>query len=383
MRILAVSHSCAAEVNQELFTEIVAQPDTDVLLVMPRTWRSEYTGRRFSTTVRRSTARLSVLQLPVIRPGHVWQHAYIGLARTDIARFDPHIVYSTQEPWSLANEQFRRLAKRRAAPFVFHTNQNLLKRLPAPFRQFERASYRDCTFALAYSEGARRVMTEKGLRRPSAVVPYGTNVDHFHPGMEPALREALGVGSSVVLGYVGRLVPEKGVDLLIRATAALHRSGRDVRALVVGEGAESGRLRSLATQLGIGTRVQFTGPVAHEDAAIRMRCIDILVLPSRTTRRWKEQFGRVLIEAWATQIPVVGSTSGEIPHFVKAAGGGLIFREDDTNDLVARLGELVDDTEARREFGARGGATVRAQYTFSAVAARLRELFDQVTNQTR
>ncbi len=100
--------------------------------------------------------------------------------------------------------------------------------------------------------------------------------------------------------------------------------------------------------------------------------VDVLVLPSRTTRVWKEQLGRVLLEAMACKVPVVGSDSGAIP-------AGLIFPEGDVAALAGCLQRLRDSPELRRELGERGYARVLAHYSQERVAARTAAFYRQLT----
>jgi glycosyltransferase involved in cell wall biosynthesis len=103
------------------------------------------------------------------------------------------------------------------------------------------------------------------------------------------------------------------------------------------------------------------------------RELDCLALPSRTTTNWKEQFGRVLIEAMATGVPVVGAQSGEIPSVIGDAG--LTFREDDVDELRARLRELQQSREWRELFGGMGRARVLAHFTMQQVANRTLDVY--------
>ncbi len=373
MKILAVSHSCIVDVNQRLFIELNRLPDTRVELVVPYEWVSEYDGKRF-LSAHHPEATFPIHHVPVVKPGHITFHCYPRLPMAAIRRFAPDVIYSTQEPWSLSNLQFLLLAKQLKIPFFFHTNQNLFKNYPPPFRWFEQLSYRAAGTALSYSEEARQVMIKKGLKRPSLVIPYATSIEQFQPGREEPLRQELGLADAVVIGYMGRFVAEKGVELIIQALAKLPDT---VKLLLVGSGVEEAQLRAEAAERGVAERVVFTGSVAHNQADRYMRCLDILVLPSRTASNWKEQFGRVLIEALACKIPVVGSDSGEIPNVIQATGGGLVFPEGDADALAKCLGELIASPERRRELASTGYEAVHDRYTFEAVARQLHTVFSQ------
>ena len=270
--------------------------------------------------------------------------------------------------------QFLLLAKQLKVPFFFHTNQNLFKNYPPPFRWFEQLAYKTARTALSYSEEAREVMAKKGLKGPSKVVPYATSIEQFQPGREEVLRRELGLEGFLVVGYMGRFVVDKGVDLLVEALAQLPQS---VKLLLVGSGVEEAPLRALAKERGVTERVVFAGAVPHNQADRYMRCLDVLVLPSRTMPHWKEQFGRVLIEALACHIPVVGSDSGEIPNVIRDTGGGLVFDEGSAAGLAKCLNELVASSERRNELAQTGATAVHDRYTFEAVARQLRAVFSQ------
>jgi glycosyltransferase involved in cell wall biosynthesis len=162
-----------------------------------------------------------------------------------------------------------------------------------------------------------------------------------------------------------RLVAEKGVDLLLRAAAGLPGAWR-VR--VAGEGPERPLLERLAQELGIGARVLFDGAIPSGQMAAYLQQLDALVLASRTRPNWKEQFGRVLIEAMACGVPVIGAQSGEIPHVIGDAG--LTFPEEDVAALRACLQALLEAPDRRAELGRRGRARVLAHYTQREIAAQ-------------
>ena len=101
-----------------------------------------------------------------------------------------------------------------------------------------------------------------------------------------------------LVGYVGRLVPEKGIPDLLHAVANTQR----LRLLIVGDGPERIALQQLAQDIGLGTRCTFRWVCPMTRLQISLSALDILVLPSRTTKNWKEQFGRVLVEAMACEV---------------------------------------------------------------------------------
>ena len=200
---------------------------------------------------------------------------------------------------------------------------------------------------------------------------FGVDPECFvpHPATQPACGSAqdkpkraaaqpFRIGSGV-----GRLVEEKGVDILLRAVAALDGNWR---VHLLGSGPAQAQLEALARELGIAARVQFDPPRPSGEMPAYYAQLDLFVLPSRTRRNWKEQFGRALVEAMACAVPVIGSDCGEIPNVIGDAG--LIFREEDVVALRAHIAALCDNPAQRAELGQRGRARVLARFTQARVA---------------
>ena len=173
------------------------------------------------------------------------------------------------------------------------------------------------------------------------------------------------------MGFVGRLEPVKGVEVLISAAARLSSPASIV---IAGDGPEKGRLLRLAAARGVQGRVSFLGQVAYAEVPGLLKALDVLVLPSVTLLPWhKEQFGRVLVEAMAAGVPVVGSSSGAIPEVIGDAG--LVAPEGDAAALAAALDRLLADPALRAALVERARQRVVSQYAWPVLAARTRELY--------
>jgi glycosyltransferase involved in cell wall biosynthesis len=167
------------------------------------------------------------------------------------------------------------------------------------------------------------------------------------------------------------MVPEKGLRLLTRV---LDRLPVPWRALLVGGGPLDAELRAWAARHAGRARV-VTG-VAHDQVPAYLNAMDLLCAPSQTTPRWREQFGRMLIEAFACGVPVVGSDSGEIPHVLD--GAGRVVGEADEDGWAAAVAELLDSPERRAELAARGLDRARAEFAWPVVARKHLDFFGQL-----
>jgi glycosyltransferase involved in cell wall biosynthesis len=143
--------------------------------------------------------------------------------------------------------------------------------------------------------------------------------------------------------------------------------------LILGDGPARGALEGIATDLGLGSSIRFLSGVQHDAVRGVMAAIDVLVLPSRTTPKWKEQFGRVLVEGMAAGCVVVGSSSGAIPEVVGDAG--LIFPEDDVEGLAQALRRALGEPGLMEALRIRGRKRVREHYTWEVIASRITDFY--------
>jgi glycosyltransferase involved in cell wall biosynthesis len=359
-----ISKACLVGAYQKKLEELARLPDMELDVLVPPYWRD---SRGVTRLERRYMQGYNLHVAPMALNGHFHLHWYPGLgARLRALR--PDIVHIDEEPYNLATWQAMRLARALGASACFFTWQNLPRAYPPPFHWFERYNYRHAAHALAGSAAAAEVLRAKGYAGPLSVVPqFGVDPEEYRPGKAP---RSPGV---FVVGYAGGLVAEKGVDILLKALAGLE--GR-WEARLVGEGAEGPRLARLTQRLGLAERVRFQGRVPSGAMPDFYRGLDVLVLPSRSRPNWVEQFGRVLIEAMACGVAVIGSTCGEIPQVIGDAG--LIFPEGDVEALRAQLARLQADPLLRAELAVRGRARVLARYTQAQVAANTYAAYRQM-----
>ena len=166
-------------------------------------------------------------------------------------------------------------------------------------------------------------------------------------------------------------MPEKGVDLLLEAVA--DSKVGEWSLVIAGDGSHRERLRDLSVNLGLDERVKFVGRMPSAQMPDFYRSLDVLALPSRTMPNWKEQFGRVLVEAMACGVPVLGSDSGEIPQVI--GDGGLVFPEGDVSALRGCLARLSSETALRATLSKRARERVLTHYTQRQIALATRDVY--------
>lgn len=371
MRVTAISHSCVTDVNQQLYAELSNQPNVSVDLVVPSSWRSEYSGKYIDPGLL-SGGGFRLYAHPVIGAGALHTHLYQAGFSHLIRSSKPDVLFVDEEPWSFAMAQALMVSRRIGVPLVAYTKQNISKRYPPPFRWIEQATYRRSSAIAVISDEVRDVLRQKGYTGHAPLLEHGCDLSLFHPRESQSLRQELGL-TGMVAGYMGRLVPEKGLDTLIQALELLAAKCPEIpfSCLMVGSGPHEADLRLAAREAGVAERVRFAGAVPHSQAGDYMACMDVLVLPSRTTSGWKEQFGRVIVEALASGAAVIGSDSGQIPHLISKTGGGLVFHEGDASGLAGAIETYLRRPELRMAAAEAGRRSVQCYFTYRAIAADL------------
>lgn len=351
-----VSKACLVGIYQRKLEEMARHRGLELLVVVPPFWRDE---RGITVLERAFTGGYELVVEPVVWNGSFHLHLYPRLGRR-IREFRPEVVHLDEEPYNLATFHGMVLARREGCRTLWFSWQNLLRRYPPPFSLFERYCLARADAAIVGSHTAAQVWRTKGYGGPLAVIPqFGVDPTAFAPPPEPAYK------SEFVVGFAGRLVQEKGVDLLLEAASGL---AQQVRVQILGHGPLRAGLERLASQMGLSQRVDFLGSLPSLQMPEFYRRLDVLVLPSRSRPNWVEQFGRVLVEAMACGVPVVGSDCGEIPHVIGEAG--LVFPEGDATALRQALARLMADPALRADLARRGRQRVLAHFTQARLAAQ-------------
>ena len=372
LKILAISHACVTDVNQQLFVELARIGDNQIELVAPSSWKSEYSSTPQNLKLLDSV-NFPVHSFPVYFSGNLTLHFYKGALAKIFRKFDPDVIFIDQEPWAFSTAQWLSLAVRFKKPTVIYTKQNIYKNYPLPFRILEKRCYSIAKSIMVINKETEDVLRKKGYTGPAPELAHGCDLSLFYPGDTAEMRKKLGL-TGTVLGYMGRLVPDKGIDVMIRAAIKLRETNQDISLLIVGSGEEDASLKELVASSSLPLNVVFTGSVPHREAGDYMRCMDIFVLCSRTRSNWKEQFGRVIVEAMACGVPVVGSDSGHIPVLIEQTEGGLVFKEDNVEDLKDKIQQLINNPNTREQMALSGRKYVSEHFTHKAVAETLNSI---------
>jgi glycosyltransferase involved in cell wall biosynthesis len=363
LRIASIAHpAVSSEAGRLRYPYLAEKSDVELHLIMPAIWK-EFGRTIVAEPPHETDFQVHVLpiRLPHAGPMNWYLHFYPELGRL-LRQIDPDVIHLWEEPWSIVALQAQLL--RRRAALVLEVDQNILKRLPPPFEAIRKFVLGRTDHVLSRTGDATMVVRARGYAGPVTPIGYGVDVGTFTP-LDPGEARS---ERDFRIGYVGRLIEEKGLD---DALEAMVMGGTAVSFAIMGEGPYEPKLREHVAALGLEQRVSFQKWGTPADVASFLRGLDALVLLTRTTKAVREQFGRVIIEAQACGVPVIGSTCGAIPDV--AGEGGWIVPERDPQALRSLLNQITADPALVRAKGLAARANVQARFTYEAVATALHD----------
>lgn len=369
-RLTTIGHSYVVAENRRLAHEmaVAGRGRWRVTAIAPKAYRGDL--RRVTLETRDDEAcALVPLGVRFDRVPHLMMYAGLRTALSSSA----DVVHCWEEPYVAAGAQVAKHTPG-GARLVYATFQNLSKRYPPPFAELERRSLDRAAGWIAFGRTVENALGARdGYDRiPHRVIPPGVDVGRFTPDTASGLAVRRRIGWSEdarVVGYLGRFTPQKGLhdlcDALDRVRAPWH-------ALFVGGGALQADLERFRDRH--HGRVHIANGVSHADVPHWLNAMTVLCAPSRTTPHWREQFGRMLIEAMACGVPVVATTSGEMPHVV--GGAGHVVPEQDPAALADAIATLLADDGAWNQLSAAGIARARTCFAWPVVARQHLDFFD-------
>jgi glycosyltransferase involved in cell wall biosynthesis len=380
IRVLTIGHSYVVAENRALVREVARDSQLDVTVAAPVAFRSGLGRIELQPEPSDSPLTLKPLAARLTQWTQIFAYDTSGL-RTLIENGDFDVVHAWEEPYIYAGYQIARAMAKSRAAFCFRTAQNMNKRYPFPFSHFEHAAL---ARAQGWIAGGKLVFESRVSRgypeERGRIMTLAVDLDAFKP-LAPERKQTvaheLGLQPPIV-AYVGRLTRAKGIDLMMRAMDAVG-TATPWSLLVMGAGPMEAELRNWAAARGWSDRVQVR-LVPHRDVPEYLGAADLLLAPSQTGSRWREQFGRMVIEAFACGVPVLGSDSGEIPYVIGDAGRTL--PENDAAAWAKAIIEVLGSTTMRADMARRGFERVQA-YSVAAVAKQYATYYRNLAERRR
>jgi len=380
MKVLVVSHPCATAANQAVFAEIHRQTGWDLRLMIPSNWKDEFGNVLNQKEWPGLEGRVS--KSPVMFNGNIVLHFYRMNWGAFLKRENFDVIYMHHEPYALATGQVCLANSRQRIPaaFGFYSAQNIAKSYPPPFSWIERLVYRSSKFCFPVSGTVADVLERKQSRATQTICPLPVDASVYFPRPEAASPFSRQTGEPAI-GYVGRLVESKGLATLAKALEKLTDLAWHFH--VIGTGEYRATFQRLLAEAGIAGRVTFHGFTPHLKTPEYLSAFDLLVVPSETQPNWKEQFGRVVVEAMACGTPVVGSDSGEIPVLIRASGGGIVFPERDVTALADAIRRLITQPDLQRQLAEKGRKWVGESAELKVVARSMAAAMQRASTEQK
>jgi len=253
-------------------------------------------------------------------------------------------------------------------------------------RLVEGYTMRSSDIVIALNKTMYRALAEKVGVSPGklVIVPNGVDIDFFRPGLKDELvLSKYGLKEQNYILFVGRVSPEKGVHVLLRAFKHISNElSKSFKLVIVGPFSGAFNVAQVSSYAEammkyakekLGERVFFTGAIDKSSLRILYSNAYCLVLPSLT-----EAFPMVLLEAMASGTPPIGSTAGGIPDIIINGANGLLFRKGDWKDLANKLQMLIQDKSFRDKLAHNARKFTEKNFSWNIVAEKIREIYNSI-----
>ena len=377
MKVLVISHTYIAPINREKWQVFAKQhKDVQLKVLFPNIWPDAMFTLHAGEFKKDNLDNCEFIALDTFNSGNEVLYGYYPRQFIKLIKaFKPDLIHVEQGDNAFSFFQtilFSKLFSRKSK-FSFFTWINWKPRHSIKYKLIwsfvEMWNRYFSAGAIVGNHDAKMLLKEKGFLRPVEVLPQlGVNKDLFIPATNINRDKKY-------IGFIGRLVPEKGVHLLLEAFNKLYSQYPDWNLKILGEGKEEGDLKKYVSCNNLQDRVEFLPAVSHKKVVSVFHSMDILVLPSYDTFYWKEQFGHVLIEAMSCKVVVVGSTGGEIPNVIGDAG--FVFQQKNKLQLYHSLKSLMDDENLRLQLSEKGLKRVKENFSHEAIAKKTYEFWQE------
>jgi glycosyltransferase involved in cell wall biosynthesis len=367
-RAVIVSHLYADPANRAKLREL-AGLGVSLAVAVPDKWAAG-DGKARSTSWG-DDGGVRVVPVPVIgrvaEPGRLhWNRKTLRRLLTD---FRPDLLHIEEEPWTQPASLALGLARRLGIRSVLSTAESLPGRYSIAQRFRRERSLRLATGVI----GINRLAVDLAIKRRPKVPHLALPQIGITP--PPAVTRVPHPG--LAIGFLGRLVPERGLDILFRACVGL--AGKWTLT-VIGTGPSQEELEALSERLGISARVSWLGALPREEVDQVWPRLDCLVFPARTTARWVATTARAALHAMANGVPVLASDSGALPEIVGDAG--RIVPEEDVAALSAALEALHNNRSECERLGTAARRRIMDEFSDAAIAARTLTFWRSLTPAT-
>lgn len=374
LKVLSIGHSYVVGMNRSILRELAEDPLFDVTIAAPSLFNGSLRTIELEPEPETSKVKLISLDAYFTNKMHIFSYDHFQLKGLFKQDFD--LVHAWEEPYIFSGFQIARMAHKTKTPYAFRTAQSLVKNYMYPFNYFEKKSFSWASRWIAGGQLVFNSMLEKGLEKEKGkVLTLAVDTKAFKPFDDlekKATRDMHGLKGPVI-GYLGRLSEEKGCDLFMEVLSQMKDLPWNF--LVMGSGPYKDKIEKWAESEGLASRVKVR-LFKHNEVPHVLPVCDLLICPSQTRKFWKEQFGRMVVEAFASGVPVMTSNSGEIPRVVGDAG--VVLPEASRDEWLKALKAFVTRPESYQEYREKGLKRVH-QFSAQAIAEQYKVFYKELS----
>lgn len=364
--VLAISHSFIVDTNREIWNSLAQKEDVDVDLICPDHWKSNLIKDLFFKFNKETDQDFNqVYPTSVYFKGNASFFFFKLLPLIKILRTKKYDkILLAQETWSLSLFMLtlcKLFTCNRSTPIDLWVCQNIKKQHLYWMRFWERFNTAHVRYVLHCCDEIKDVIEWKEIQKECRYFPFSFNPQNYLENYEIRLNDQK--QRPMTLGHLGRLSEEKGIDQLLQAVDTLQKENEKLHFKIAGGGQLATEVEQFCTQ---HPRREYLGLLKHNEAHLFYRDIDVFLLTSQTRRFWKEQFGRVIIEAISSGCHFVGSNSGAIPEVMGKMDSPHNYDESSLEDLLNKTRSAVADIEKTDQYQTqRHNRHEKAMNTFS------------------
>ncbi len=365
MKVLFIKHDGVLKSNRRYLEIIADNTDWEIHLIAPEFWYEPSFKKRFLFEDSDDKIIKHTVPAKFVRHPIFFKYKSSSIKRLS-KEINPDVVFISNDPYAISSYQGVKYNKDKK--IIIYGIQNIHKFIPFPFSSIYRHNLRYCDYFLGCNKETLKINQTWGFKGPVDYLPIGIERGNFKR------RSGFKLNAPPVIGYVGRIEMIKGIKFLVEALNLLKMP---LKFTLVGDGSLTGWVKSnINTDL---IQLEFKSFIPHDKISEEYNKFDILVVPSITVKRWKEQFGRVLVEGMACGLPVIGTDSGAIPDVLGDAG--MIIKERAAEAIADAIKTLLSNEGKRFELIENGIKRVEKYFYWESVADKVVSVIEELTQK--
>jgi len=360
IKVLIISHTSVVTEYRKRFYALSEYKNLDIRVIIPDKWLEMNKWVKYE-----HYKNDDLFCLKVHKPAVFWKTKpllnltyFFPFLYKELNKFKPDIIDIMEEPYSFCAFSTIILNKflKLNAKIVFFSAQNIYKKYPFPFSFFQNYLFKNADLAFPMTEEVKNVMLKHNYKNKFVKLPLGTDIK------ENNIKKNNNV---LNIGFVGRLELSKGYDLFIKLSKNFNNK-QNIKFFIAGSGKDEKIISDICSK---NDNLKFEGFLNSEKVNEFYNNMHIIIVPSKTTKNWKEQFGRVIIEAYAHNCIVIGSNSGEIPFVID--NNDFVFEENNFNSLLncfENTLEIFKDNNKTQNIIKQNFIKLKEKYSWESIA---------------